>query len=422
MGLFLTTTQTKRIFISAAILALLFIMTFIITAFVFQNIFLSQVKASLYKLTDRVSNDLRYVKGKWDTTLYNADPQTPHPTGSSGFVTPLYIITTDGFVIERNQRISGLLDTSDYKRLTSFSSPQTISGVTNEKWRVYSKPLMKGNTTYGVAMVSYFNPIQTSQSEVDDKLEQNLNKLISQIEITNSTIKIKKIDIRDIDYDVSFEVVDTFNKVLINNGRTPSFIDPSYVNSIIKNKSERTIQDTDTGENFYIVSQTLFDDSQTPRAVVVAGESIDFIHNGIWQYLPYALVMTLLGTGVGIFFIIKMFNVRTLLKQAESHEFTPQSIIFMQKEGKLQLNEETMDIPVDSHQHKLLQALFNKREKTWNQEELLEYFHESGNQENSRKIYDAMLAVNKKAGFKLIIYKEKTYKIEPSLIDRISVR
>lgn len=422
MGLFLSSTQMKRVFASAAIFIALFALFFLVTVFIFQNIFKSQVETSLYKLTERIKNDLRFINGKWDTSLYNADPLTPHPTGSSGFITPLYIITTDGFVIERNQRIRGLLDTSDYKRLITFSSPQTINGITNEKWRVYSKPIAQGTNIYGVAMVSFFNPVQTSQAEIDEKLERNLNTLLSLIEFSDSTIKTNKLDARDIDYDVSFEVVDTFNKVLINNGRTPSFIDPSYVNTMIKNKSPQIIRDSDTGENFYVVSQTLYDKSNMPRALVVAGESIDFIYNGIWQYLPYAIGMTLIGTALGIVFIRRTFNIRTLLKQAEVHEITPQTIIFLPKAGELRINEETVDIPTDSHQFKLIQALFSKPSKLWNQEDLLEYFHESGNQENSRKIYDAMLAVNKKTGFKLILYKDKTYRIEPSLITRITVQ
>lgn len=416
MGLFLKVTQAKRYLSIALLLLLTFIMFFLGTAIIIRSIFISQIKTSLAKLTNRIQNDLKYENGKWDTTLYNADPQTPHPTGSSGFVTPLYIVTTDGFVIERNQTISGLLDTSDYKRLLAFSNPQTINAITNESWRILSKPLVKNSTTYGVAMVSYFNPIPNSQAEIDQKLKRNLDTLTSQIAFSNNAIDISKMDIRDLDYDVSFEVVDTFNKVLANNGRNPSFIDPSYVDATIKSQPEEIISDTFSREKFLIIRKILFDSKNIPRAVVIAGESIDFIDNGLYHYIPYAFIMTLIGTALGILFITNTFNIQNLLKHASTHQISPLSIEFNSKDGLLNIDKEKIEIPLNSHQYKILNALFSEPAKVWKQEELLSHFHESGNQENSRKIYDAMLAINKKVPFKLIAYKEKTYSIEPSLL------
>src|SRR5581483_9497719 len=82
---------------------------------------LSQTKKQLNEFTHRVVSDLSYKNGTFDTSLYTADPKTPHPNGSSGFTSPLYIITTNGFVIERTHPINGFLDASDYKKSLSFS-------------------------------------------------------------------------------------------------------------------------------------------------------------------------------------------------------------------------------------------------------------------------------------------------------------
>ena len=390
------------------------------TALIIRSIFTAQVEKSLTILTTRIQHDLRYENNKWNTTLYNADPLTPHPTGSSGFVTPLYIITTDGFVIERNQPVSGLLDTSDFKRLVTFDSAQTINAVTNESWRVLSQPIIKNNTTYGVVMVSYYNPITESQQMIDATLEENLNKIISKIEVKNSHVDASKIDVRTIDYDVSFEVVDTFNKVLSNNGRTPSFIDPSYVQKMMQGDSKEFLTDTKTNEKFLFVTKIVSDNKQTPRAIIVAGESVDYIDIGLKQYAPFGLILILLAAAASTLFIKKTFNVQALLKQASHKQTAPKSIKFDSVRGILLVNDESIDIPVDSHQHKILHALFSNPEKIWTQNELTENFHEGATAENNKKIYDAMLAINRKTPFKLIIYKDKTYSIEPSAVSLIS--
>ena len=129
---------------------------------------LNQIYDSFMSLSQRIQHDIKYDQGKWDTKLYNADPFTPYPHGSSGFSQPLYIITSEGFVIERNRPISGLLDSSDFKHLLSFSRPQSISTVTNENWRVLSSPIRNKARTIGVVLVAFYNP---STSQLDDVIK-----------------------------------------------------------------------------------------------------------------------------------------------------------------------------------------------------------------------------------------------------------
>lgn len=417
MGLFLQSTQLKRIFIVSALLAFISGIFLIASILIIRSIFISHIRLSLNDLAIRIKNDLRYENNKWDTTLYTADPLTPHPTGSSGFVTPLYIITTDGFVIERNQPISGLLDTSDYKRLLTFKEPQTINAITNESWRILAKPIIKDETSFGVAMVSYFNPIPASQEEIDTKLEDNLSRLQAQLYVKDNQLMADKLDIRKIDYDISFEVVDTFNTVIANNGRNPSFIDPSYIASIIKSKNEEIKKDGKTGEKFLFKRMDLYDSNNTVRAVIVAGESIDYIDSGLSEYLPYAVGLLVITNILSILFITRIFSVPKLIKQAAQTQIVPKSVTFNAEEGVLLINDKSYSIPLNSHQYKILHALFSAPNKIWQQSELFERFHEDGTQENTRKIYDAMLAINKKSGFKLILYKEKTYQLDQNLLN-----
>src|SRR5438105_565827 len=112
-----------KVFLS---LAFLFVLQISLGHFLIKSFSIDDTKKSLDVLTARIQNDLKYKNKSWDTRMYAADPYTPHPTGSSGFTTPLYILATDGFVIERNQPINGYLDSSDFKHILSFKSPQTI--------------------------------------------------------------------------------------------------------------------------------------------------------------------------------------------------------------------------------------------------------------------------------------------------------
>jgi hypothetical protein len=68
---------------------------------------------------------------------------TPHPW-NRGFPDPIYIISLDGFVIERNALIH-LLDSGSLQFVSQFNSPQTVSGSTFEQRRVLSKHIIKNN-------------------------------------------------------------------------------------------------------------------------------------------------------------------------------------------------------------------------------------------------------------------------------------
>ena len=136
------------------------------------------IEKRLMNLTERVEDGLRYRNGSWDTSRYTSDPTTPHPSGSSGFSTPLYIIGVDGFVIERNAPIKGLLDTADFNHLMAFQTPQTIKIITNEQWRIVSRPIIQGNRTQGIIVVSVYNPNTTSPANLNYFCSESFHQLV----------------------------------------------------------------------------------------------------------------------------------------------------------------------------------------------------------------------------------------------------
>jgi hypothetical protein len=381
-----------------------------------ERIFINQESKYLNSLADRIKSDLVYKNGILDTSRYNSDPQTPYPHGSSGFSLPLYIITSDGFIIERNQPINGFLDSSDFKQMLPFQNPQTINSVTNENWRIMTKAIKYNNENIGVIIVSYYNPDQKLLGEIDLKLKYNLDAIFQKIKINNKIIDINKIDIRNIHYDVSFEIVDNFNKVLINNGRLPVFIDRSYVYQALQDKDERIINDQIIKERYLIVKRTIYD-KRTPVAIVLVGKSIGLLKKGLKAFLVLDLIVLI------VFFVIIFLLIKYFLKKDFAILFwnnfeninnkNPKKISFDKKESYLSIDNKKIKIPYASNQYYLCEALFSNPLKRWEQDELLEKFGEDTNPEGWRKVYDSMLAINKKIFFKLIIYEDRTYRINP---------
>lgn len=170
-----------------------------------------------------IQEDIRYKNGHWDLFNYNADSRIPETY-------PLYIISLDGFVIDRWRPVHGFLDKSNISRLLTFQTPQTIHTVTDENWRIFSEPIIDNDKTIGVITVSKFNPDSDNISKTDALLRDNAKYIHSKLVIHNATIDISHLDIRDIDYNIAYEVVDQFNTVLVKNNNASS-IDhlPDYI-------------------------------------------------------------------------------------------------------------------------------------------------------------------------------------------------
>jgi hypothetical protein len=401
----------------------LFLLQIIVSYVFIQDVSLEEVNKSLTTLADRVTHDLQYQNGKWDISRYNSDPFTAYPNSSSS--QPLYIITTEGFVIERSKPINGLLDTSDFKHLMEFQAPQTFHTVTNESWRVFSQPISRNNKIYGVIMVALYNPEESLLTTTDQELLDSTQKIDSVIELKNDELDISKVDIRNIHYAVSFEVVNKFNKVLVNDGRVPTFIDTSYISKELNSPGHRVIQDSVTKEDFLVLSRPLVDSTGSPVALIVAGRSVQSISNTLKSYLLTSLLIgATLTFPLSLLVIFLLRNeIRSLLalqKQAGEEKPKPTHISFDKKASLLFIDDKKIEIAYATNQYYLCKALFSAPKKRWEQDELLEYFGEDVSAANSRKVYDASLALNKKSELKLVVYQDKTYFINPELVPLIS--
>lgn len=382
----------------------------IVTYLFLRHIAFEDIKDSLRELQDRIRNDMHIKRGQWDTSLYNADPRTPHPSGSNGFTTPLYIITSSGFVIERNQPISGLLDSADFKHMNAFSRPQTLAIVTNDRWRVLSKPILNSDKEIvGLISVAYHNPNEVILESIDKTLGDNLNKINASVRISGKTIDVSKVDVRNIRYDIAFEIVSIYNKVLLQNGRTPTFIDPSYVENELQNASTRIIKDARTADEFLISTKSIKDSQGNSQGIVLVGQSLHSVNETLNTYLIFSLIFSFAVLfPVFIWISGKKFQKANKDLPSEKH---PKSVIFNVKESVIRVDGNNISIPYATNQYYLCKALFSHPNKRWELDELLIKFGEDPSSQNWRKVYDAAVLVNKRVGFRLISYADKTFRL-----------
>lgn len=381
---------------------------------------LNQIELEMQTLALRIVKDLKYDGKIWDTTLYNSDPYTPYPNGSSGFSNPLYIITKEGFIIERSSPIKGFLDTSDFKHLTQFQKPETIHTVTNEWWRILSKTIEKDGSTLGVIVVSYYNPRDIETTLIDRKMQENILFILSQLQFKDNKINTSKLDIRNIHYEFSFEVVDVYNNVLINNGRVPTFIDTSYFAKEVENGGKRIITDNKTHEQYLIINHIIKGNKSVPVGLIVVGESVRSLYIILQNYVLFALL-------ISVFFIVPLLvyvmhvlrtDVVGILTEkitiAETRKIV--SIFFDKKESYIAINNEKYTIPYTSNQYYVCEAIFSAPIKKWEYDELLERLGDNNEEISGRKVYDAALAINKKCSYKIIEYKNKVFTMNQILL------
>lgn len=371
----------------------------------FSNI--QQMSADIAWLNNRINSDLVFKNNKWDTSIYSADPLTPHPDGTGGFPDPVYIISADGFVLERNALIHGLLDSGSLSYLSQFETAQTVSGPTDEQRRVLSKTIVQNGTTIGVVAVSRVIHGTESLDEVDSILLKNLNNIISKIQLQQNNLDVSLVQIQAVDYNIAFEIVDRYNNVLLSNGRVPSYIDRSYVSDQIKNPESRIITDTQTGEQFLIQTKVI-KNNNSDIGIIVHGKSLNSTQKILWAYitstfLTYIVILLPLS-------LITFYLLRRELATIFTMNDNPSSITFNKLQSKLVIDNEQIHLEPESNQFMLCEILFSDVEKIWPQDILLKKM----NIDNWRSLYDAALSINKKIRFKLILHENKAYLINPS--------
>lgn len=270
----------------------------------------------------------------------------------------------------------------------------------------------------GVVSVAHYNPAATDSSTIDADLRKNLSQITAKIKTKGNSIDITSVDTRDVDFDISFEIVDRTNHVLANNGRMPTFIDPSYVAAEMQQAGTfRVVKDTRTHERFLIISKSIIR-SASPIGIIVIGKSL-----APFESLIYSYTVSVVGIGIVGLPIISLLLSWLLFRSGKKSTSTNglqqipvKRVRFLVKESILEINGKKVEIPYATNQYELCKALFSGPNKRWELDELIEKFGEPTESSNIwRKVYDAALSLNKKVGFKLVEYKDKTFKLNTQL-------
>lgn len=394
----------------------------IIGYFIVRHAYLLEIKSTLSRTMNTIINDSLYKDGKWNLDAYNSDPDTPSPVASSDF--PLYIFTTEGYVIERSKPIWDFYDASDLQYILNFQTPQTITSPTNESWRVLAKAVAhEGGTAAGIYVAKY-NPDKDTVN-IDNLLKTTIDKIYSQVSLNNGEIDTSKVNNKDIPYNISFRIVSKYNKIILSNGRAPTFIDTSYVESLIGKLGYQIVLDGKTNAPHMVSIAPLNDDKGQIQGIIVVGREIKPLYSTLNKYIMYWLII-----GPFILFsltlILKIFVLDKAIKLSQEYhskntnESNIYKLSFDRTNSQIIIDSTSIKIPYDSNQYYLCDAIFSSPSKRWEADELLEKFGtEFVGKRSVRKIYDATLTVNKKVKFNLIEYKGKTYRLNQKLVSKI---
>lgn len=411
--------------IIAGIFFLFFLLQLIAGSYIVYQSAMKDSKDYVVAGAKRIKDDIIYSNGAWNIYRYTTDP-------NAADTYPIYILASDGYIVDRWKPIYGYLDVSDFKHLVAYITPQTINTPTNQKWRMFSKQLVgNNNIIVGVITVSYFNPPDENISSIDTRLMEETNMLASHVFIKNDQIDAHAIEQKELSYDIAYQIVDQYNKIVAKNNnsssidRIPNFIDSSYVGDLLDHSGFQQIQDTKTKEKFIVYSLPITDSNNNTAGVLVVGKSISFIdkllRNYIISKLIFGFIITVIATTYAVWSIQRYLNKH--LKENKIKEDTIKKIRFNEASSTLYIDDLEIAIPYATNQHVLCVSLFSSPKKHWETDELLEKFGEGDYKKNWRKVYDTMLIVNKKvsqiADIKLITSRDKTYQLNPSLINKI---
>lgn len=375
----------------------------------------------------KIASDIRPTENGSDPTLYFQDTTTP-------FDKPLYIISNDGFIIERMNPIAGFLDTGEFKFSSSFTKPQTITTSASSSWRVFSLPIAEDGKTLGTILTAYFDPDSYTLEIIDKNLTETAQKISSTIFFENNRINVSLLEPKNIHQSIYYSVIDVYNRVLAEDGGPPMYIDRSFFAGLLENRKPYEISNIKNKERFLISSKVLYKNDKTPFAVLVYGQPLNDL-NQMLSHLKksslitgsaaLAIIITLLmfifGREIRILIMEKANN---LVKESNSNIFVkPKKIFFDKNTGTIYLDKTILKIEYGSKQFDLCRALFSRPGKRWEYDELLEKNHLTEDEQSTRMFYDAALNINQKIqqllGDKLIVYDNKTYRINPAYLKKI---
>jgi hypothetical protein len=392
---------------------LIFILPVLVTYIFIRQAAVSEIEKSLSVTIENIRKDILYDNGKWDVAAYNSDfgSKSSNPLNES----PLYVITTDGFIIDRSNLIAGFLDSVDFKHLLTYTSPQTITTPTNEVWRIIATPIRNNGKIIGIVTVSYYSPNIELYEEIDQKLKESVSSIGLQIKVDGGKVNLKSVKIRNIPADISYLVATNFNQVIIVNGRIPRYLDVSYIAPELMVR-RRIVADVNTQEEFLVLSKTLTDNKGLPVGIIIVGRSLKNLSHILHNYVLFSLLSSL-TIGLPLVMLAAFLLKKGFLELIKNDSRPAFKIIFFdRKKSVIQIDRTQILVPYSSNQYYLCEAIFSSPNKLWENDELLERFGEQEMGGKTRKIYDAMLAINKRVGFRLIFHKEKTYRFNPEFI------
>lgn len=384
----------------------------------------NDIKEYLKRTTVNIISDFDYKDGHWDTDKYLSDISTPTEI-------PLYIFSTDGFLMDRLNVVRGLLDTSNFDYASSFASPKTFISPIGETWRAYSHPIKRGNQIKGVILVAYFDPRGIPEKEIDGVLQATAVNIDSKVQITGGALDVVHVRQKDIDPNISFEIVDTFNKSLVSYGGPPAYVDKSYIQDVLTQEGFRTVEDGKTKTKYLMYAKPIISDNQ-PIGMVVAGKGLDQLEKALryqlWLSLSAGLVAILLFITIVVY--LYRHDISDIVQERLTNLANPappdiQSISFDKEKGFIIVNKDIqIPIPTNSHQYDICLKLFQFPNKKF---DTLDLGEATGDQNtgksDARMVYDAILAINEKVRKilrkQLIRRKDYLYCINPELAAKI---
>ena len=418
-------TEIKVILRLSAAFLVAFVLYLTASYFIIRSLSLHDMKQYLKITATSVSEDFEYSEGVWNTNKYLSDTTTPSEN-------PLYIFSLDGFLIDRMNVIGGFLDTSNFAYASSFATPKTIVSPIGEHWRVFSYRIERDGRGKGVILLGYFEPAGRSEKELDDVLLANAQMVDSQITVTSGVLDGTQIVDKDIDHNISFEIVDTFNLSHKSISGPPAYIDKSYLQDALRRKDFAVVTDAGSQKKYMLYVQPILASAEIV-GIVVVGKGLDQLNEILGNQLLLSFIAGLLS--VFIFAVFTLFvyrhDIGKIIEERLAMLANPQCVVveqigFDSSGNKIIINgTHVIDIPVDSYQHDICKLLFKNPKKQYDTLDLSDAMGELDEQKNvKRLVYDAVEAVNAKVkkltGMKLISHTDKKYCINPALASRLS--
>ncbi|MBU1327440.1 hypothetical protein KKB64_02990 [Patescibacteria group bacterium] len=418
-------SEIKVILRLSAVFLITFVLYLTASYYIIRSLSLHDMKKYLKITATSVSEDFEYSNGVWNTNKYLSDTTTPSEI-------PLYIFSLDGFLIDRMNIIGGFLDTSNFTYASSFAIPKTIVSPIGEYWRVFSYRIERQRQERGVILLGYFEPAGRSEAELDAVLLANAQTLDRQLAFTNEVLDATHVVDKELDHNLSFEIIDVFNVSHKSIGGPPAYIDKSYLRDALKRKDFPVITDTWSQKRYMLHVQPIIAEEKTV-GIVAVGKGLDQLSQILGNQLLLSFAAGLLSVLVFAVFTIFIYrnDIGKIIEERLAMLANPQCVVvdriaFDPPGSKIIINGiHVIDIPVDSYQQDICKLLFKNPKKQYDTLDLSDAMGELDEQKNvKRLVYDAVEAVNarvkKLTGMKLISHTDKKYCINPTLASKLS--